>query len=227
MWCRLVSDGAGNKYKPNYALRRTQRTYSLQPGTFDAPTRSTALRTALQDAVNDAFKSTRRQLRLESEGFASTHDDEGNDDQDAVESGTSTFRTATMQNQVPPSGYIGDRETDQDRPCEETIVGRSRTGGAAENGIIPAESIILMSSTSIVPARATKSGAPSAELSIQAYLSEGSADRTAGGGVGGDVEPLFDPTSSTVILDQTSSANDSSRVVACAEERPREGIGAE
>ncbi|KAF4129377.1 hypothetical protein GN958_ATG17599 [Phytophthora infestans] len=220
MWCRLVSDGAGNKYKPNYALRRTLRTYSLQPGTFDAPTRSTTLRTALQDAVNDAFKSTRRQLRLESEDFANTHADQGSDDQAAVGSGTSTSRTATMQNQVPPSGYIGERATDEGRPCEEITVGRSRTGGVAENGIIPAESIILMSSTSIVADRATESGASSAELSIQAYPSEGSADETARVGIAADVELLFDPASSTVIPDQTSSANDFSRAFACAEERP-------
>lgn len=27
MWCRLVLDRAGNKYKPSYALWRTLRTY--------------------------------------------------------------------------------------------------------------------------------------------------------------------------------------------------------
>ncbi|HBI05574.1 MAG TPA: hypothetical protein DDY48_00580 [Erwinia persicina] len=98
MWCRLVSDRAGNKYKPSYAWWRTLRTYSLRPGTFDAPTRSRALRTALQDALNDAFESTRRQLRLEIEGLANTHADECNDDQAAVESDISTSRASSTQN---------------------------------------------------------------------------------------------------------------------------------
>ncbi|KAF4149726.1 hypothetical protein GN958_ATG01122 [Phytophthora infestans] len=144
-----------------------------------------------------------------------------------MDSGTSTSRAATMQKKVPPSGYIGDRETDKARASEEITAGRSRSGGVAKNDIIPAESIILMPCTSIVTARATESGAPSAELSIQAYPSEGSADETPGGGIAAGVEPLFDPASSTVIPDQTSCANDFSRALACAEERPCEGIGAE
>lgn len=121
-----------------------------------------------------------------------------------MESDISTARASSTQNQVPLSGCIRDSDTDEGRTREETAIESPITGDDAENGIIPAEFIILLSSTYTSPTRATESGATSVELSDEAHTPEGSTDETAGGCIATDVEPRFVTASSTVILTRLS-----------------------
>ncbi|ETP49586.1 hypothetical protein F442_04906 [Phytophthora nicotianae P10297] len=60
---RLLIDRFGDRFKPAYAIWRKQHSYTLVPGEFSAPTRSSSFCTAISGAVTDAFASIMLQLR--------------------------------------------------------------------------------------------------------------------------------------------------------------------
>ncbi|ETL42904.1 hypothetical protein L916_06421 [Phytophthora nicotianae] len=55
MMMKLTVDRFGNRFKPQYAVWRKLRTYTLIPGTCSAPTRASVFNVAISHAIRDAF----------------------------------------------------------------------------------------------------------------------------------------------------------------------------
>ncbi|KUF79212.1 voltage-gated potassium channel subunit beta [Phytophthora nicotianae] len=69
MMMKLTVDRFGNRFKPQYAVWRKLRTYTLIPGTCSAPTRASVVNVAISHAIRDAFGATADELRRTREGI--------------------------------------------------------------------------------------------------------------------------------------------------------------
>ncbi|ETO63376.1 hypothetical protein F444_18897, partial [Phytophthora nicotianae P1976] len=69
MMMKLTVDRFGNRFKPQYAVWRKLRTYTLIPGTCSAPTRASVFNVAISHAIRDAFGATADELRRTREGI--------------------------------------------------------------------------------------------------------------------------------------------------------------